>query len=155
MHWTSFPSKAESARQNVMLGFIFACSKFCLSCCVPCFPRLSKSKRRTTSAAPVCSISETTSRKVLPPVFAVITLPSTPKLRRASASFLPSTIIGVPFADSSARAFRIWRIFSCFSLRCVDKPRLPCHFSFPHNIQAFFSFFVSFKVASNRLKQCS
>jgi hypothetical protein len=121
MHWISFPTKAESSRQNLVLGFIFALSRLCLRRFVPSFPRLSKSKKRITSGTPICSISETASRKDFPPVLTVNTAPVTPKARRASTSFFPSTTMGFPFADASAKAARIWRIFSSFSLSRVDK----------------------------------
>jgi hypothetical protein len=121
MHWISFPTKAESSRQNLVLGFIFALSRLCLRRFVPSFPRLSKSKKRITSGAPVFSISETASRKDLPPVLTVSTAPATPEARRASTSFFPSTTMGFPFADASAKASRTWRIFSSFSFSRVDK----------------------------------
>jgi hypothetical protein len=121
MHWISFPTKAESARQNLTLGFILALSKLCLRRFVPSFPRLSKSKKRITSGTPIFSISETASRKDLPPVLTFTTEPATPKARRASTSFFPSTTMGFPFADSSAKASRTWRIFSSFSFSRVDK----------------------------------
>ncbi len=107
MHCISRESRAESSRQNLRLGFIFARSKFCLRRSVPSFPRLSKSKRRMTSDAPVCSISHRASVKDLPPVLTVKTGPVTPKLQSASTSFFPSTMMRVPFADSSASASRI------------------------------------------------
>jgi len=120
-HWISFPTKAESSRQNLTFGFIFVLSRLCLRRFVPSFPRLSKSKKRITSDAPIFSISETASKKDFPPVLTVSTVPATPKARRASTSFFPSTTMGFPFADSSANAFRILRIFSSFSLSRVDK----------------------------------
>jgi hypothetical protein len=121
MHGISFPTKAESTRQNFTFGFIFTRSRLCLRRFVPSFPRLSKSKNRITSGTPIFSISETVSRKDLPPVLTVITVPSTPKARRASTSFFPSTTMGFPCADSAAKALRTWRIFSSFSLSRVDK----------------------------------
>ena len=121
MHCISLPTVAKRLRQNWMLGFIFALSRFSLRRVVPSFPRLSKSKRRITSSDPNCSISETASRNDFPPVLAHSTVPSMPKARRASISFFPSTTMGVPFADSSTSALMIWRIFSSFSLSHVDK----------------------------------
>jgi hypothetical protein len=121
MHWTCFPTVAERARQSLMLAFILIRSKLCLRRFVPSFPRLSKSKKRITSGTPIFSISQTASRKDFPPVFTVNTMPVTPKARRAATSFFPSTTTGVPFADSSAKTVRIWRIFSSFSFSRVDK----------------------------------
>ena len=121
MHWISFPAVAERARQSLVLAFILIRSRLCLRCFVPSFPRLSKSKKRITSGAPIFSISQTASRKDFPPVLTVNKMPVTPKARRAATSFFPSTTMGVPFADSSAKAFRIRRIFSSFSFSRVDK----------------------------------
>jgi len=121
MHWISFPIKAERERQSLVLFFILALSRLCLRRFVPSFPRLSKSKKRITSGTPIFSISQTASRKDFPPVLTVSTVPATPKARRASTSFFPSTTMGFPFADSSAKASRTWRIFSSFSFSRVDK----------------------------------
>jgi hypothetical protein len=121
MHWISFLTKAESSRQNLMFGFIFALSRLFLRCFVPSFPRLSKSKNKITSGTPDFSISQTASRKDFPPVLTVSTVPATPKARRAATSFFPSTTMGFPFADSSAKASRTLRIFSSFSFSRVDK----------------------------------
>ena len=121
MHWISFLTKAESSRHSLMLGFIFALSRLFLRCFVPSFPRLSKSKKRMTSGTPIFSISQTASKKDLPPVLTVNTVPVTPKARRATTSFFPSTTMGLPFADSSANFSRTLRIFSSFSFSRVDK----------------------------------
>jgi hypothetical protein len=120
MHWISFPTNAESLRQSLVLGFILALSRLCLRCFVPSFPRLSKSKNRITSCTRSFSISETASKNDFPPVFTVSTVPATPRARRASTSFFPSTTMGVPFAEASANASRIWKIFSSFSFSRVD-----------------------------------
>jgi hypothetical protein len=121
IHWISRPRSAESPRQNVRLGLIFDLSRFSFRCAVPSFPRLSKSNKRITSKASVCSISCKVCVKDLPPVLTVKTSPETPKPRRASTSFFPSTTMGVPLADSSESSVKTCIIFSCFSLRRVDK----------------------------------
>lgn len=121
MHWISFPNITERVRQSLVLGFILILSRLCLRCFVPSFPRLSKSRKRITSGTCIFSISPTASRKDFPPVLTVSTMPATPKVRRAATSFFPSTTMGVPFEDSSAKASRIWRIFSSFSFSRVDK----------------------------------
>jgi hypothetical protein len=42
-------------------------------------------------------------------------------------------MIGVPWADSSVRCWMVSRIFSPFSLKCVDKISfLPCYLCFFH-----------------------
>jgi hypothetical protein len=120
MHLISFPVRVASWRQNLMFGFILALSRLCLRRFVPCFPRLSKSKRRITSGGLIFSISEAASKKDFPPVLTVRSVPVTPEARRASTSFFPSTIMGVPLADSSAKASRTWMIFSSFFLSRVD-----------------------------------
>jgi hypothetical protein len=111
----SLPASLERARQNSISVFIFAISKFCLSCLVPSFPRLSKSKNRMTLDVFDFSSSDTTSRNDLPPVFTDSSGPSIPKARRASMSFFPSTRMRVPLADSSASALKTSAIFSSFS----------------------------------------
>ena len=121
MHWISRPTNACNPCQNVTFALIFARSRLRCSRRVPSLPRLSKSKRRITSLASSFSISAVASRKDLPPVFTVKIVPLTPNSRRAWASFLPSTIMGFPFADSSVNLVMICWIFSCFSLSLVDK----------------------------------
>lgn len=121
MHWISLPTNACNSCHNFVFALIFARSKCCFRRVVPSFPRLSKSIRRITSLAPSFSISSFASRNDLPPVFAVTIVPFTPNMRRAWASFLPSTIIGLPFDDSSASLAMICWIFSSFSLSLVDK----------------------------------
>jgi hypothetical protein len=121
MHWISFPAVAERRRQSLVLVFILARSRLCFRCFVPSFPRLSKSRKRITSGTCIFSISQTASRKDFPPVLTVSSVPVTPKARRVCTSFLPSTTMGVPFKDSSAKTVRSWRIFSSFSFSRVDK----------------------------------
>jgi hypothetical protein len=121
MHCTSLPTVVKRVRQILVLGFTFALSRLCFRCFVPSLPRLSKSRKRITSGTPIFSISQTASRKDFPPVLTVRTRPVTPRARMAVTSFFPSTMIGLPFLDSSASVSRIWRIFSSLSFKRVDK----------------------------------
>ena len=120
MHWISLPTSACSSRQHWVSAFSFARSKSRFKRNVPSLPRLSKSSKRTTAPTPRFSISTVASRKDLPPVFTVTTLPRTPNSWRAWASFLPSTTIGLPFAASSASLATSCSSFSSLSLSLVD-----------------------------------
>ena len=151
MHCISRPANARSSRQNRTFILIFDRSKSRCKRRVPSLPRLSKSKNRMTSWAPSVSISVVASRKDLPPVFTVTITPFTPKMRSACSSFLPSTTIGLPFADSSTSLVMICRIFSSFSLSFVDTV-LPCYLGLPHRFQAVFGFIVICEVSPNRLQ---
>ncbi len=154
IHWISRPTKPCNSRQNRTFTLIFPRSKLSCNRLVPSCPLLSKSNKRITSQAPSASISWVASRKDLPPVFTVKIAPLTPKSWRACASFLPSTTMGLPFADSSTSLARACSIFSTFSLRCVDK-LLPCNLCLAHGLQAVFGFFVIFKVSADWLKDFS
>ena len=151
MHWISLPTNALSSSQNLIFTLILSRSRLPCRRIVPSMPLLSKSRSKITSPTPSCSISDVASRKDLPPVFTVKITPLTPKTRRAWASFLPSTIIGLSFADSSANLVMIIWIFSSFSLSRVDK-FLPCYLRLPHRLQAVVSFFVVGEVSSNGLQ---
>ena len=120
MHCISRPTNARKSHQNRTFALILDLSKLRWRRRVPSLPRLSKSKSRITSWEPSFSISAVASRKDLPPVFTVTITPFTPKMRSVCSSFLPSTIIGLPFADSSASLVMICWIFSSFSLSFVD-----------------------------------
>ena len=151
MHCISRPTNPCSSRQNRTFTLILPRSKVSCNRLVPSCPLLSKSNKRIASPAPSISISRVASRKDLPPVFTVKIAPLTPKSWSACASFLPSTTMGLPFADSSVNWVMICSIFSTLSLRCVDK-LLPCNLCLPHGLQAVFGFFVVLKVSADWLK---
>ncbi len=121
MHRISLPTKASKSRQNRIFILIFALSKPCCSRWVPSLPLRSKSKRRTTSDTPSCSISAVASRKDLPPVFTVKTLPLTPKSRSAAHLFCPQQPQACPSLTPLHSLAMICWIFSSFSLSLVDK----------------------------------
>lgn len=121
MSLTSLPAVCESCFQNVRSGIVWVFSRCWLSWWVNSSPRRSKSNNRIIFFGLSCSISDMMSRRDFPPVFAVSIFPWMPSVLRVLRSFGPSTIIGVPWADSSVKCWMVSWIFSSFSLKCVDK----------------------------------